>query len=845
MKKYLLLILALILSLSLVFALSSCEIVIGGSSTDDTNDPDQDPDDKNDEDDTPNDEVDEEYTVTFKYFYGNKVYENTTIDTVKVDAEVGFTDEQIAKIDTYSYHGYGFEGWYTDKNFLSKFNFKTPVTADLTLYAKYDVTTAGKNITWHLSSDVTELTFKGTGPMYDYLYDTDVPWKTFIPKIKTIVFEEGITNIGAHTAAGATGITELYIPASVKSIGKNAFMQCTSLTKITHANSGYKINGVSTTVSFPDTLEIIGEGAFKQCTGISRMIIFGDGLVSIGDNAFYMCDDPLNKSDDITDIVIPKSLRNIGATAFYGAENLKRVFFKGTKDDYNISYGVDNYYVRDISVTYYLSESKPQTAGAYWYYVNGAGETPEIRQYYFALRYKTPTGVDAGKYTYEFIDWVEITDVANNKGYCTKLNQQFRDRIEKDGYKYKSINEAIVTSNSDITKNTAIVEDKEFILYRGNIMADGHGVVLAYNGTAVTVGLHKNFNPKTMSSEIWDYANVEASKYFWESSGGARMLHEEATVLNINSGITYIGKYAFARMTQLKTLVIPASVKTIHKDAFHGSSELLNIYYEGDDLKIVDDYGNEVATLDGCVKAQIYSKTTMSTVSEGGWWMKLPSNKIIAWYYEYETDTLYVGGDTTMENFASYEDTPWYGVEAKKLVIRPETVSISENLVSGMSTVETITIPASVRIIPASAFAGTKAINQAKASEDGCFYIDGHLIKVVDPTKLGADFQMRVGVYSIAENAFANCPNLRSVYVSSTVIGIHKNAFNGADGLEKIYFAGLPAVWNNVVDRDFALPSGVEIYYLSATKPTVSGWENYNWFKMSGGKIEIVDYTKQ
>lgn len=844
MKKYLLLVLAMILALSLMLSLSSCEIVIGGGTPTPPDEPTEDDDDEIPEDpeDEPEDEPEAEYSVKFMYYYGNMNYQNTTIATLKVNSATGFTADQINAIDNFTYHGYGFDGWYQDRELLSEYDFDSSVSKDITLYAKYDKSKAGKNVTWHLSSDATTLQFKGTGPMYDYEYQEEVPWRIYLSKVKSVTFEEGITNIGAHSVAAASKITSLYIPASVKSIGKNAFMQCTGLTSITHANAGFKINGKSTTVSFPDTLEIIGEGAFKQCTGISGMIIFGDGLRIIGDNAFYLCDNAGTAADDITDIVIPKSLENIGATAFYGAENLKRVFFKGAKSDYNIAYGVDNYYVRDIALTYYYSENKPAVAGAYWYYFNEQGATPEIRQYYFALRYKTPTGVDSSKFTYEFNDWVEITDVKNNKGYCTPANQTFRDRIEKDGYKYKNINEAIVTNYNDITKNTAITADKEFILYRGNILADGHGVVIAYNGTTVTVGLHMNFDPKTMSSEIWDFDNVEASKYFWDATS-ARMLHEDATALNINSGVTYIGKYAFARMTQLKELIIPASVKAIHKDAFHGSSNLINIYYNGEGLKIVDDFGNEVATIDGCGNAQVYWKTSMSTISEGGWWMKTAANKYIAWYYDGEK--LSIGGDVMMDDFASYEDTPWYGVNAKELVIRPATIKIAANLVNGVESIEKITIPNTVRIIPASAFAGTKAVTQAKDSGDGAFYIDGHLIKVVDPSKVGTDFQLRIGVYSIAENTFANCPNLRSIYVSSTVAGIHKNAFKNASALERIYFAGVPAVWNNALQPGFALPNGVEMYYQTSSKPTISGWENYNWFKMVDGKIEVVDFTKQ
>ena len=39
--------------------------------------------------------------------------------------------------------GYKFEGWYSDSSFTTKFDFKTPITFDITLYAKFTASQGG------------------------------------------------------------------------------------------------------------------------------------------------------------------------------------------------------------------------------------------------------------------------------------------------------------------------------------------------------------------------------------------------------------------------------------------------------------------------------------------------------------------------------------------------------------------------------------------------------------------------------------------------------------------------------------------------------------------------------
>ena len=66
-----------------------------------------------------------EYTVTFNTVGG------TTVDSKTVD------ENNVISTPTTEKDGYTFAGWYTDDQYTTEFNFNTPITEDITLYAKW------------------------------------------------------------------------------------------------------------------------------------------------------------------------------------------------------------------------------------------------------------------------------------------------------------------------------------------------------------------------------------------------------------------------------------------------------------------------------------------------------------------------------------------------------------------------------------------------------------------------------------------------------------------------------------------------------------------------------------
>ena len=111
-------------------------------------------------------------------------------------------------------------------------------------------------------------------------------------------------------------------PASLTSIGYDAFRDCDALTSVdllstslTYIGDGAFYNcDALTSVTFPASLTSIGGSAFSGCEALTS-VAFPASLTSIGDYAFLGC-------DALTSVSFPASLTSIGYYAFSGCEAL-------------------------------------------------------------------------------------------------------------------------------------------------------------------------------------------------------------------------------------------------------------------------------------------------------------------------------------------------------------------------------------------------------------------------------------------------------------------------------------------------------------------------------------------
>lgn len=192
--------------------------------------------------------------------------------------------------------------------------------------------------------------------------------------LKSLKLPSGLVRIGKSAFSGCTALESITIPDTVKTVEDDAFKDCTSLSEVSipdtienfgldvFTNSPYikknfgdfvimggflsKYLGTQKDITIPDNVTTIGENAFAEAYHVEtivipntvktiankllgtiytwgdnpkpqlKKVIIGNGVTSIGDEAFANC-------EKLEDVEFGTSLASIGQKAFEGCKELK------------------------------------------------------------------------------------------------------------------------------------------------------------------------------------------------------------------------------------------------------------------------------------------------------------------------------------------------------------------------------------------------------------------------------------------------------------------------------------------------------------------------------------------
>lgn len=145
--------------------------------------------------------------------------------------------------------------------------------------------------------------------------------------ISELILPENLEEIGGAVFSGNMRLTSVVIPASVKTIGENAFYQCENLKTVTFTETKEGEEAVPLTIglsafsyvpvtgiNLPERLTEIGRRAFERA-GLTSVVI-PKNVTKIGDYAFYYC--PLTDvsfQDGGTEDLVIGSVGNFATTA--------------------------------------------------------------------------------------------------------------------------------------------------------------------------------------------------------------------------------------------------------------------------------------------------------------------------------------------------------------------------------------------------------------------------------------------------------------------------------------------------------------------------------------------------
>ena len=216
--------------------------------------------------------------------------------------------------------------------------------------------------------------------------------------LETVEIGNGGTVIGEQAFWRCSGLTSLKVGSGIKDFGYMAFSGCSGLKSVDITNiadwaqstffkyneeypsmtpGGYaanpllfaktlKVDGEEISeLRIPDGVTEISAAAFAGAQNVTDVYL-PSSIVSIGSNAFSAC-------KKIQTFFLPLSVKSIGTDVFQGIGNKIKIFYEGTKEQWD-SAGVvvgDTVYIPQRLL--YFSKDRPANfvSDRYWHYVNG------------------------------------------------------------------------------------------------------------------------------------------------------------------------------------------------------------------------------------------------------------------------------------------------------------------------------------------------------------------------------------------------------------------------------------------------------------------------------------------
>ncbi len=614
----------------------------------------------------------------------------------------------------------------------------------------------------------------------------------------------GVPEIGASAFAGCARLARVSLPAGLASVGESAFAGCRSLASIALpvglswiGPAAFADCSSLASFAFPDGIREVGDSTFEGCSALAR-VSFPEGLESVGDAAFAGC-------SALASLSLPRWLRSIGASAFEGCASLTSL---------DVPDGVERIGERAFADCSALARAVLPAS------------VEEI-------------GTDA------FAGCGALADLSvdpSNPRYAVRDGLL----LARDGA------ELVRGVDGDVVVPAGVEE-----------IADG-----AFSGSAGMTGVALPPGLRRVGARAFEGCSGLSSATLPDGVReiGARAFADCAGLVHvwIPEGVETIGEGAFAGCSSLAYVEIPASVTNVGARAFAGCAALAEVAVVRANRSYASRNGMLLAadgrTLLEGVNGDAAVPAGVETVAEGAFEgraglarVSLPASvrTVGAGAFDGCASLAEISVDPANGSYAS-RDGMLLTADGKTLVAGvngdvavPDGVeTVAEGAFAGRAGLVRVSLPASVREVPASAFDGCDAL-AAFAADPGneAYSSRGGLLLSKDGTALvrgvNGDVTVPDGVEAVAPGAFAGLGGLVSVYLPESVLEIGEGAFRGCASLVRVSlprrfegalgpdaFAGCPAGLVPAY-RDAARAEGAVTVAWDAARGTVTGAGTY------------------
>ena len=447
--------------------------------------------------------------------------------------------------------------------------------------------------------------------------------------IKSVIIENGVTNIGNFAFFECSNLTSIKIPNSVISIGNSVFDKCSSLISIeipssvtsicdlefdkctsltsievNKDNSNYMDdNGVLYT---KDQTELLRYPAGK--TGTEYVIL--NSVTSIGNRAFYEC-------SSLTSIEISNGVTSIGDFAFSGCTSLEVIQISNNV----MSIGREAFY-KCSSLTSIKIPNSVTSIGSYAFSKCSSLTSIEISN--------SVTSIEVGTFSdCTSLISIEIpssvTDInAIALDGCSSLTNI---KVNEDNPMYMENNGILYTKDkTKIIRYPGGKAETEYVILSGTTSIGKY----AFSGCSNLISIKIE---NGVTSIEWgaffcctSLTRIEIPNSVNSINGAAFFKCTSLTSIKIPSSLTNIEEKTFYECTNLTSIKIPNSVKSIGNYAFEKCTSLSIIcksdtiaetYAKENDIDYqIDDQAPNISINQNGTKTMMKSATTTVTITD-------------------------------------------------------------------------------------------------------------------------------------------------------------------------------------------------------------------------------------
>ncbi len=684
--------------------------------------------------------------------------------------------------------------------------------------------------------------------------------------LTTVTMGTGVTSIYRWAFMDCSSLNELTIGSNVETICENAFGQCKSLTSVTIPDSVTTIeawafamcdalktltigSSVETigdyafvgcrsleSVAIPDSVTSIGVNAFEQC-GIKTLTI-GTGILTIGQKVFYEC-------KNLTNVVIPNNVTSIGISAFRGCSGLTSV---------TIGSGVtsigDNAFTDCVKLVEVINLSSLTIT-------KGANTHGCVGKYALIVKTTATSSIQNEN------DYVFITDSDNTNylidyvGSNTLLNlpQKYNNQnYVISNYAFQNcknvthlvMSDGVTSVGSDLfgDKNNlvSVTVGKNVTEIKSGAFSYCYKLVEVINLSNLEINVGDNGNGSiayralTVKTDGTTSISTHNGYLFYDVSGtnisylvGYSGTNTALTLpSDYRSGVNYaIYAYAFYGR-DITSVAISGNVTEIQSKAFKNCSNLTTVTFSDANVRIP--YGD---VFEGCAKLQYNEHNNACYLGDGDqnkyWYLIKAKSKNI-------TSCSLPLGCRLIAGSAFFSCT-----ELTSVALNDGLQIIENGAFWGCNNLATISIPDSVRHIEADVFYGCNSLSYT-TYENGKYLgnSDNSYLWLMDMVNSQNDIKIHKDCVKIAAEAF-EWAQFTDLVMPSGIKYIGRNAFNGCDNLQHLYYYGDQLAWSadDFEKISIGLGDKDKVYFYSETQPTATETAKNFWYYDTDNKPAI------